>query len=210
VVENNGKGVTAERVDAAPLSTFVLPERAPGQDSADPVVAAWSLMYDAVRTAFDDGVAAGALVAARAVERACTIGAANEDVPVVYSLALDMLLEAGDRQSLERITAPLLELPMGQRFRLLHAQLLRATAHMSAEPAAGLRKAVEAFERMGAAFWAARTGVELAVALAAAGDTTGSAAAAAAAEPLLRKIAAARALAQLDGLRGTTVNTPVG
>ena len=40
---------------------------------------------------------------------------------------------------------------MGQRFRLLHAQILRARAHLSDEPTVGLRAAVEAFERMGAA-----------------------------------------------------------
>src|SRR5438270_3290326 len=111
-----------------------------------------------------------------------------------------MLLEAGDLATLERITAPLVELPMGQQFRLLHAQLLRARAHLPDEPTIGLRKAVEAFERMGAAFWAARAGVELAVALAAAGDVASSATAAAAAEPLLRTIGAARALTQLDAL----------
>ena len=56
---------------------------------------------------------------------------------------------------------------------------------------------------MGAAFWAARAGVELAVALAAAGDTASASAAADAAEPLLRNIGAARALTQLDALRRT-------
>ena len=133
----------------------------------------------------------------------CIIGIANEDVPMVYSLAVDMLLEAGDLQTLERVTAPLQELPMGQQFRLLHGQILRAQAHLSDEPAIGLRKAIETFERMGAAFWAARVGVELATALAAGGDVTSSAAAAATAEPLLRKIGAARAVSQLDALLPT-------
>src|SRR3954454_10795346 len=166
----------------------MLPERVPGRDSEDVVVAAWWLVYDAVRTAFEEGVDAGAPLVARAVEHVFIVGMANEDVPMVYSLAVDMLLEAGDLETLERITAPLLELPMGQQFRLLHGQTLRAQAHLSQEPAVGLRKAVEAFDRMGAAFWAARTGVELAVALAAVGDSASSTAAAAAAEPLLRKI----------------------
>ena len=110
-------------------------ERVSGaKDSEDAVVVAWWLMYDAVRTAFDGDVRAGAGIAGRAVEQACTIGPANEDVPFAYSLAVDMLLEAGDLATLERITAPLLELPMGQRFRLLQGQLLRAGAHCSAEP----------------------------------------------------------------------------
>src|SRR5207302_4731152 len=126
----------------------------PGKDSEDIVVAAWWLAYDAVRTAFDRGVSQGARVAASAVEHVCKIGTANEDVPMVYSLAVDMLLEAGDLATLERITAPLVELPKGQQFRLLHAQLLRARAHLSDEPTIALRKAVEAFERMGASFWA--------------------------------------------------------
>ena len=60
---------------------------------------------------------------------------------------------------------------------------------------------------MGAAFWAARTGVELATALAAAGDIAAATAAAATAEPLLRKVGAARALMQLDALRRTTPAT---
>jgi len=182
----------------------MLPERVPGRDTEDVVVAAWWLMYDAVRTAFDEGVGTGAALAARAVEHVCTIGMANEDVPMVYSLAVDMLLEAGDLETLERITTPLLDLPMGQQFRLLQGQMLRARAHLSAEPAVGLRRAVEVFDRMGAAFWAAQTGAELAVALAAVGDTASSTAAAAAAEPLLRRVGAARALEKLEALRRTT------
>jgi len=93
---------------------------------------------------------------------------------------------------------------MGQQFRLLQGQMLRARAHLSAEPAVGLRRAVEVFDRMGAAFWAAQTGAELAVALAAVGDTASSTAAAAAAEPLLRRVGAARALEKLEALRRTT------
>jgi hypothetical protein len=170
-------------------------------ETDDAVVEAWRFTVAAVDTGFQEGVAAGAVLAARAVESACRAGLANEDVPLLYALAVDMLLEARDLQTLERVTVPLLELTYGQRYRLLQGQLLRAQAHLSGEPVAGLRQAVEVFDRMGAAFWSARTGVELAVALEESGDAAASAAAAAAAEPLLREIGATRALVQLDALR---------
>ena len=170
------------------------------EQSPDPVVYAWWLMREAVAAGMADGPRAGAEVAVRAVEKMLEIGAANEDVPVALSLAVDMLLEAGDVAALGDLVAPFESLARGQRFRLLEGQRLRALAHLSGGPAAELPAAVEVFETMGAAYWAARTRAELAVALAAAGDSAGAAAAAAEAEPLLRQIGAARALALLDGL----------
>ena len=185
-------------------ATQLLPRDDAGKGSEDAILAAWWLMYDAVATAYSDDVAAGARRAAEAVEQACTIGPANEDVPLAYALAVDMLLEAGDRETLARITEPLAALPIGARFRLLHGQLLRVQALMSSAPADGLRQAVEVLDAMGAAFWAARVRVDLARALADAGDTTGAGVVLDAAEPLLREIGAARALRQLDELRGST------
>jgi class 3 adenylate cyclase len=179
------------------------PQTDTGKDSADAVVAGWWLMHHAVKTAYDGDLAEAAHVIVRAVEQVCTIGIANEDVPLVYAMAADMLLEAGDRSALERLTAPLAELPLGPRFRLLHGQLLRVQALLSATPVDGLRQAVDVLDGMGAAFWAARVRVDLAAALAAAGDVVAAAAELDAAEPLLREIGAGRALRQVDELRNS-------
>jgi class 3 adenylate cyclase len=197
-----GSGVIAWEKDDAGL---LLPSDDTAKDSDDPVVVAWWQMYDAARTALAGNPADGARAAAEAVERAGEIGHANEDVPLAYCLAVDMLLESGDQDTLQRITAPLAELPLGPRFRLLHGQVLRAQAHLSTEPVDGLRQAVEVFEAMGAGFWAARVRVELARAFADAGDKSSATAALSAAEPLLREIGATRALRQLDELRSAIV-----
>jgi hypothetical protein len=182
-------------------STQLLPRDDSGKDSEDAILATWWLMYDAVATAYGGDVAAGARRAAEAVEKACTIGAANEDVPLAYCLAVDMLLAAGDRETLARITEPLAVLPIGARFRLLHGQLLRVEALLSDSPIDGLRRAVEVLDGMGAAFWAARVRVDLARSLADAGDASGALAALNAAEPMLRDAAATRVLREVDALR---------
>ncbi|HET7309893.1 MAG TPA: adenylate/guanylate cyclase domain-containing protein [Mycobacteriales bacterium] len=181
--------------------SVLMPGTDTGKDSEDVVVAGWWLIFHAARTAFEDGVTAGAAIAAEAVEHVYTVGAANEDVPLAYSLAVEMLVEAGDLDTLARITEPLAALPVGQRFRLVQGQLLRAQAHLSDDPVAGLRQSVAAFDAMGAAFWAARTRVELAEALAGADEGSAAALVCDAAEPLLREIGAARALRQLDDVR---------
>jgi hypothetical protein len=181
---------------------LLLPPDESGKDSDDAVVSGWWLMDSAVRTALDGDIDRGALIAVQAVEQVCTIGVANEDVPLTYSLAVDVLLAAGDRATLERITAPLAALPLGPRFRLLHGQILRVQAMLSPAPAEGLRDAVAVLDAMGAAFWAARARVDLAAALADAGDMNGAAAALSAAEPLLRECGATRALRIVDELRG--------
>jgi hypothetical protein len=172
-----------------------------GKDSVDTVVAGWWLMHHAVKTAYDGDLAEGAQAIVRAVEQVCAIGVANEDVPLAFSLAVDMLLEAGDLGALERVTAPIAELPLGPRFRLLHAQLLRVQALLSAAPVDGLGQAVDVLDGMGAAFWAARTRVELATALADSGDAARASAVLDDAEPILREIGAGRALRQVDELR---------
>ena len=121
-------------------------------------------------------------------------------MPYALALAVDMLVDADDMETLRAIIAPLEPLTPGQRFRLLEGQLRRAYAHLSAEPVDGLRDAVDTFDSMGAAFWAARTRVELATALADVGDNAGAATALAAAEPMLRENNATRALRQVDVL----------
>jgi hypothetical protein len=60
---------------------------------------------------------------------------------------------------------------------------------------------------MGAAFWAARTRVELASALVAAGEPSAAAGLCDAATPLLREIGAARALRQLEAVRAQLEST---
>jgi hypothetical protein len=189
--------VAWETEDASQL----LPRDDGGKDSEDAILAAWWCMYDAVATAYGGDVAAGARRAAEAVEKACTIGPANEDVPLAYALAVDMLREVDDRETLARITEPLAALPIGARFRLLHGQLLRVEALLSDSAVEGLRRAVDVLDAMGAAFWAARVRVDLARSLADAGDASGALAALNAAEPMLRDAAAARVLRKVDALR---------
>ena len=172
-----------------------------GKESEDVVVAGWWLMQEAIETAFDQGVPAGAAVAVDAVDRMALIGRAHEDMPFAHALAVDMLVEAGETESLTRITDELDTLKPGQRFRLLEGMMRRARAHLSTSPATGLREAVEIFDAMNAAFWAARTRVELATALAEVGDLGGATTTLAAAEPLLRECKATRALRQVDALR---------
>jgi hypothetical protein len=130
-----------------------------------------------------------------------SLGKTSEDLPPLYALAVDMLLDVDDRDRLEELTAALEEVPLGQRFRLLHGQLLRARAHLAAEPAhavQGLRAAIEVFTTMGAAYPAARTRVELAARLADDGDVRAATDLLANSRPLLEKIGAVASLAIAD------------
>jgi class 3 adenylate cyclase len=174
--------------------------------TTDGVVAGWWLMHAAVTAAFEGDLREGGAAAAHAVERMADTGLANEDLPIAYALAADMLLAAGMTTQLETITARLEEVPRGQRFRLLHGMLLRARALLGAEPVVGLRASLEVFEGMGAAYWAARVRIELARAVLDAGQD-GAAALLDLAEPLLISAGAARALAELNEVRSSL--TPV-
>jgi hypothetical protein len=194
-----GSAVLAWEKDDATLLLSAPDESA--KDSTDPVVVAWWQMYDAARTALAGQVVEGGQSAARAVETVGAIGLANEDVPLAFSFAADMLLESGDLETLERITAPLAALPRGPRFRLLHGQLLRAQALLTAEPVDGLRQSVEVLDGIGASFWAARVRVDLAQSLVDAGEAGEAIGVIGQAEPLLREIGARRALRRIESLR---------
>jgi len=132
-----------------------------------------------------------------------SIGLAHDDVPMPYSLAVDMLLEAGDLETLTASTLPLLELPVGQRFRLLHGQLLRLKRTCRTSRRSDCDKRSRCSCGWGPAFWGPRAPESsCATALAVAGDTASSAAEAAQ-QPnrFLRDIGGDRALGQLDSLR---------
>ena len=124
------------------------------------------------------------------------------------AVTVDLLLAAGDLDTLERVTAELEEIPTGLRYRLLHGQLLRARAHLSDDPAPGLREAAGVLDAMGAAWPAAAVRVELAQALDAAGDSAARDLELDLAEPLLRAMPAPRQLVVVDALRGTAAPVP--
>ena len=63
--------------------------------ATDGVVAGWWLMHAAVTTAFAGDLHEGAATAARAVERMADASLANEDLPIAYALAADMLIAGG-------------------------------------------------------------------------------------------------------------------
>jgi hypothetical protein len=180
-------------------STALLP--APPLETRDPVVRGWELMHEAVDTALSGDLRAGAIVAVESLRRTTEFEIANEDVPPTFILAVDMLVAAGDLgDELASITELLEQIPLGQRYRLLHGTLLRARAHLGSEPVEGLRAAVAVFDQMGATYWAARVRVELAAALDRAGEP-GAAAALEAAEPVLAAAGANRVLRELASVR---------
>jgi class 3 adenylate cyclase len=173
------------------------------RDTIDPVVAGWLLMRDAVEAYFAGDRDRGAGLAVGAVERMSALGHTGEDLALAYGLAVDLLLEARDADRLTQLTATLEDVPLGQRYRLLHGNLLRARAHLSPNPVPGLRGAVEVFSAMGAAYPAARVRVELAARLADDGDVRGAAEALSTARPLLEQIGAAPVLAVADRVAAT-------
>ncbi len=179
----------------------VLLPRAPGADVLDELTAGWDALTAAVETAPRDLDAAAGL-AASGVRRAATPGLAHEDLPLLYALACDVLLAAGDLDRLEEVTALLEPLPHGQRYRLLDAHLQRGRAMLSPDPAPGLRCAVAGLDAMGAVLWAAVVRVELAQALLAAGDAAAARQVLDEAEPVLRRAGAGRRwLDAVDALR---------
>ncbi|MGH3261065.1 MAG: hypothetical protein ACRDNS_03620, partial [Trebonia sp.] len=179
-------------------STALAPAVGGIEASTDPVVRGWSLMRDAVAAYFAGDAGRGADMTADAVESIAGLGKTTEDLPLAYGLAVDMAIDAGERGRLEALTSTLEEVPVGQRFRLLHGQLLRARAHLSAEPAPGLRAAVDVFAAMGAAYPASVVRVELAARLADDGEARAATDVLANARPLLERIGALPALAKAD------------
>jgi hypothetical protein len=187
------------------LSAVEMPD-----ETGDALVQGWTLMNEAVATYLANDRANGARLAADAVAAMLALGKTSEDVPPVYALAVDMLLDTDDRNRLEALTAALEEVPLGQRFRLLHGHLLRARAHLSpdrTQSMQGLRAAIDVFTAMGAAYPAARARVELATKLADDGDVRGATDLLANARPLLEKIGAVVPLALAD--RVAVALTPV-
>jgi hypothetical protein len=166
------------------------------------VVAGWWLMHAAVTAALSGDTETGSATVVRAVERMGEAGSANEDLPMAFALAVDMLVSAGRLDQVETITTKLEEVPRGQRFRLLHGMLLRSRALLEGGSVAGLRASLAVFEAMGAAYWAARVRVELARALLDVGED-GAAELLDAAEPLLSSAGAVGALRDLAEMRGS-------
>ncbi len=181
----------------------------PAFETVDAVVNGWQLMTEAVAEAFHGALPAGAAIAARAVRRTSEFELANEDVPLVFAFAVDMLIAAGGMQDEVRGLVDLLDqIPAGQRYRLLEGTLQRAHAYLAESPVEGLRTAVAIFDQMGAPYWAARVRVELAAALTAAGEP-GAADVLDAAEPILIGAGANRALRELAQVRESLTTTAV-
>ncbi len=183
-------------------ATILVPPLDPSMTATDPVVAGWWLMHAAVSSAFEGDIEQATDAAVNAVERMAEVGAANEDVPMSYALAVDMLVAAGRTDQLEDITVLLEAIPSGQRFRLLHGSLLRARAHLDGDPVGGLTAAVAVLDSAGLDYWAARVRVELAAALCGAGET-GAAGLLDAAEPVLTSAGATRPLRELEAVRAS-------
>jgi class 3 adenylate cyclase/tetratricopeptide (TPR) repeat protein len=186
--------------------TLIAPAVSGLDETIDPVVRGWTLMHEAVGTFFAGEPQRAAEVAADAVDSMASLGRTSEDLPLAYELAVDMLLEAGGRDRLQVLTASLEEIPIGQRFRSLHAQLLRARAHLSADPVPGLRAAIDVLSATGAGYLAAVVRVELAARLADDGDARAAVDVLANARPLLERIGAVPVLAKAD--RVTAVVAP--
>jgi class 3 adenylate cyclase len=182
-------------------ATLLLDEVVAAKTSSDPVVAAWWSMAEAVAQEVADETTAAAAVAARAVDQMVELGPATEDVPPAFGLAVDLLLAVDDKDRLESLTAQLEQVSVGARFRHLHGQLLRARAHLSADPVPGLRQAIDVLTDMGAAYLAAVPRVELAEVLARRGDHAAADEVAAAAEPLLTEIGAQPLLDRIAAMR---------
>jgi hypothetical protein len=190
---------------ADPSAMVATPEGS--RSSPDLVVAGWGLMHAAVDRALAGDLDEGARLAAQALECTAETSPANEDVPLVYSLAADLLLEAGLTAELDAITSLLETISLGQRFRLLHGMLVRVRALLDDSALEGLRSSISIFDSMGAAYWAARSRTDLAAVLLPT-DPTGAAELLDAAEPVLRGAGADRALGRIADLRGSLVATP--
>ena len=181
----------------------LLPAVGPAQELADPVVSAWVLMRDAIESYFAGDHSRAAALAAETVERIAGLSLTCEDLPLAFGLALDLLLEVGARERVSELAERLETIPRGQRFRLLQGHLLRAQAHLSPDPVAGLRAAADMFVATGAAYRAAQVRVELATRLADDGDIRGAVDALSLARPLLEQIGAGPVRAAADRIAAT-------
>jgi class 3 adenylate cyclase len=172
----------------------------PAEETEDPVVRGWRLMHEAVAAALAGDLRQAGVTMISAADATGALRVSNEDMPLCYALAVEILLAAGMTAELDELTTRLEAIPPGQLYRLMHGMVLRVRALLDEGPAAGLRAAIAVFDGMGAAFWAARVRVELAAALA---DTLDPAAAELldAAEPALAAAGATRVLRELSRVR---------
>jgi len=172
--------------------------------SRDPVINGWQQMRVAVATALEGDLVSGSAIAVKAVRTMAEVEPANEDVPLGYALAVDMLAEADSLSELTELSNEFEQIAIGQRFRLLHGTNLRAAALLSDAPDQLLADAIATFEAMGAAYWAARTRLDLAAALVER-EAPGAESLVDLAEPVLVAAGATRALRQVAELRSVLV-----
>ena len=172
----------------------------PDEETTDAVVHGWQLMNAAVSTASAGDLSGGAQIAAQATLEMADVRVGNEDTPLAYALAVELLVETGMTAELESLTSRLDDIPLGQRFRLLQGMLLRSHALLSDGPVDGLRASVAVFDAIGADYWAARVRIELATALADIGEP-GAVELLDLAEPVLAAAGAERALRELAEVR---------
>ncbi len=199
-----------QRMSAALLTwhsgqTATPPSPAPPGAPPDSFSRCWASIVQAVE-AWPDDPSRAASLGEQAVRHGAELGLAQEDLPLVLGLALDLALAAGDLDAVRRLAELFAPLPRGHRSRLVAAHLVRAQAHLSADAAPGLRAAADQLEEMGVVLWAAAVRLEQAEALAAAGDGDGAARVLDAAEGALRATGAApRLLDRAGALRRTTL-----
>ncbi|MGA8845075.1 MAG: adenylate/guanylate cyclase domain-containing protein, partial [Nocardioides sp.] len=110
---------------------------------------------EAIRAALGGRLHEAVELSVRSIDAHGRLSPLGEDLPVAWLVTVDLLLALGDMDTLERVTAELEQIPTGQRYHLLHGQLLRARAHLSEDPAPGLRNAAGVLDAMGAAWPAA-------------------------------------------------------
>lgn len=162
---------------------------------------AWTRTRDGVTAALEGRLTAAAETLVAAVARLAEFDTWVDDLTLPLLVAVDLLVENEDRGGLERIVHMLEPVPPGQRDRMMQAQLLRAKAHLSDSPAAGLHAAAALLEEMGAHLCAEIVRVELGAALATAGEYAAAESALDQAEAFLRELGAARVLRRLNEVR---------
>jgi hypothetical protein len=166
----------------------------PADGTPDPGPRAWLVAAEEVLRPRPD---TGRLVAA--VRDAVAAEEVNEDTAVIWPVAVDLALDAGDEAAAEQLLRTVESAPAHQLSPLIRAQLARLRGSILAatgDPAAAqprLREAVDALDALGARFYAARARLALAEAAPAADPAAGTSAPDAPAE-LAAAVAAFREL----------------